>query len=103
MPNEVSYIHQESLLIGKAYVDASNLVKSPEQMIVSGYYHIFKNEEDRNLDDYQDTQRATQGQIQISISVNKPLLSEFNIQNAELKEHQIIQRNTFEETKPTEK
>lgn len=80
LPIDGVYLNQESILVGRAYVDASNLVKDPEEMSVSGYYHIFKNREDRDLDDYNVTKQVTQGQIKLQLKVNKPLLSEFDIQ-----------------------
>lgn len=80
MPNDGVYLNHESILIGKAYIDASSLVKNPESMSVGGYYHIFKDKADKDIDTYVDTMRLTQGQLKIDLQVNKPLQGEFDIQ-----------------------
>ena len=69
------YTSQESILIGTVYIDGSNLAKHHDQLSVSGLYHIFKNVNDKYLDDFKITNEVTQGQLEISISVEKPLLS----------------------------
>ena len=80
MPTDGMYNNQESVLVGKTYIDASSLVKNPESMMISGYYHIFKDKTDKEIDNYTDTMQATRGQIRIELKVNKPLLGEFDIQ-----------------------
>lgn len=84
---------QESILIGKAYIDASNLLKDPEEMSINGYYHIFENERDRHLDDYTATQEVTRGQLKIQLTVNKPLLLEFDLQDTEKRQQKAIMKN----------
>lgn len=89
-PGDSINLNQEFVLIGKAHVDASSLAKDIECSEVGGYYHIFKNEEDRDLDDYRITKEVTQGQLRIQLQVNKPLLAEFEAQNTD-KRVQVIQ------------
>ena len=74
MPTDGMYTNQESILIGRTYIDASALVKNPDCMSISGYYHIFKDRTDKDIDNYADTIQATQGQIRIELKVSKPLL-----------------------------
>jgi hypothetical protein len=97
LPNETSHINQESVLIGRAYMDASNLIKDPENLTVSGYYHIYTSEQDRHIDDYQMTDTVTQGQIQIEISVNKPLLGEFDILDTEKRQFHGVMKDIYKE------
>ena len=69
-------------------------------MTIDGYYHIFKNERDANLDDFEETRRVTQGQIKITIQVNKPLYCELNLLDTEKREQEIILRNMLNKPVP---
>jgi ribosomal protein S21 len=95
LPDEIYHNEQESVLIGRAYMDASNLIKDPMNLTVSGYYHIYTNEKDRHIDDYQMTNTITQGQIHIEISVNKPLVGEFDILDRENRQFQGVMKGIY--------
>lgn len=90
MPTDGMYTNQESMLIGRTYIDASALVKNPDCMSISGYYHIFKDRTDKDIDNYADTIQATQGQIRIELKVNKPLLWEYD---TEKRQHKAVLQN----------
>ena len=85
MPTGGQYATQESILIGTVYVDASSLVKRHNQLQVSGLYHIFRNQNDKDLDDFESTNQVTQGQLEVAISVDQPLLDQLENQDTEQK------------------
>ena len=85
MPKGGQYATQESILIGTVYVDASSLVKRHNQLQVSGLYHIFRNQNDKDLDDFESTNQVTQGQLEVAISVDQPLLDQLENQDTEQK------------------
>lgn len=100
MPTDGQYANlgQESILIGKAFIDGSSLVKRKDRMQTTGYYHIFQNDQDKHLDDYEETKLITQGQLKVTLTVDKPLVSEFELQDTEQHQHEVILQHMLETT-----
>lgn len=68
------YLTQESILIGTLFIDASALVQNPSRTSLTGYYHIFKNPRDKEINDYSYTHSVTMGQAKVTLEVDRPLV-----------------------------